>query len=193
MKPTSRENFVKKYADFVNEITQNTGIFAGTLFAQAILESSGKYKTGGQWLVGGSKLSQEANNFFGIKAEKNYKGKRYNIATGENKPSGEYYIIKDDFRKYDSVEDSLKDYINFLQTNPRYTKGGVFKAKNVKEQAEALKKSGYATAPDYANVVNSVYNSVKKFIVSEPVKTSLGVGAFIVLAAGFFFAAKKLA
>lgn len=193
MKPTTRENFVKKYAPFVNEVTKGTGIFAGTLFAQAILESSGKYKTGGTWLVGGSKLSQEANNFFGIKAEKSYKGQRYNIATGENKPSGEYYIVKDDFRKYDSVEDSIKDYIKFLQTNPRYTKGGVFKAKNVKEQAEALKKSGYATAPDYSNVVDTVYNSIKKFIISEPIKTSLGVGAFIILSAAFFFAAKKLA
>tara|TARA_R110000868_G_scaffold3589_2_gene22633 strand:+ start:182 stop:763 length:582 start_codon:yes stop_codon:yes gene_type:complete len=193
LKPTTRENFVKKYAKFVSEITAGSGIFPGTLFAQAILESSGKYKTNGQWLVGGSKLSQEANNFFGIKAGKSYKGERYNIATGENKPSGEYYVINDDFRKYDSVEDSLKDYINFLKTNPRYKKGGVFDAKNVKEQAEALKKSGYATAPNYATMVDSVYNSVKKFISSEPFKKTLGAGALIVIATAFFFAYKKLA
>lgn len=191
MIPTTRQDFVKKYAPFVNEATAGTGIFAGTLFAQAILESSGKYK--GEWLVGGSKLSREANNFFGIKAQKGYKGKIYNIATGENKPSGEYYVIKDNFRRYDSVEDSIKDYINFLQTNPRYTKGGVFKAKNVMEQAEALKKSGYATAPNYAEIVNSVYNSVKEFIISAPIKKTLGAGMLILIATGFFFAYKKLA
>ena len=122
MKALSRAEFVKKYSPFVNEITKGSGIFAGTLFAQAILESSGKYKTGGAWLVGGSKLSQEANNYFGIKADKSWKGKRYNIATGENKPTGEYYVIKDDFRAYNSVEDSLEDYINFLKSNPRYKK-----------------------------------------------------------------------
>ena len=189
MKPTSRENFVKKYADFVNEITQNTGIFAGTLFAQAILESSGKYKTGGQWLVGGSKLSQEANNFFGIKAEKNYKGKRYNIATGENKPSGEYYIINDDFRRYDSVEDSIKDYVKFLKENPRYEKAGVFKAKTVKEQADALKKAGYATAPNYAEMVESVYKSIKGFI-SENLGTIKKSGTGLALLVGLFIAYK---
>jgi len=189
MKGLSRENFVKRYSPFVNEITKGSGIFAGTLFAQAILESSGKYKTGGQWLVGGSKLSQEANNYFGIKADKSWKGKRYNIATGENKPSGEYYVINDDFRAYSSVEDSLKDYIAFLKKNPRYKKNGVFDAKNVKDQAEALKRSGYATAPNYASMVESVYNSVKKFMTDIPVTTKVisGAGIFALLVGAYFF------
>ncbi len=192
MKPTSRENFVKKYSPFVNEITKGSGIFAGTLFAQAIIESSGKYKTDNQWLVGGSKLSQVANNFFGIKADKSWKGKRYNIATGENKPTGEYYVIKDDFRVYDSVEDSLKDYINFLQSNPRYKKNGVFDAKNVKDQAEALKRSGYATAPNYASMVESVYNSVKKFMIEIPVtKVISGAGIFALIVGAYFFFKRK--
>lgn len=192
MKPTTREEFVKKYAPFVNEITKGTGVFAGTLFAQAILESSGKYKTSGKWLVGGSKLSQLANNFFGIKADKSWKGKRYNIATGENKPTGEYYVIKDDFRAYNSVEDSLKDYINFLKSNPRYEKNGVFKATNVKEQADALKQSGYATAPNYASMVESVYNSVKKFIIDAPIKTAIsGAGIFALIIGAYFFFRKK--
>lgn len=188
MKALSRAEFVKKYSPFVNEITKGSGIFAGTLFAQAILESSGKYKTNGAWLVGGSKLSQEANNYFGIKADKSWKGKRYNIATGENKPSGEYYVINDDFRAYSSVEDSLKDYINFLKSNPRYKKNGVFEAKNVREQAEALKRSGYATAPNYAQLVDQVYNSVKKYISDIPVtKVISGAGIFALLVGAYFF------
>jgi len=188
VKALSRAEFVKKYSSFVNEITKGSGIFAGTLFAQAILESSGKYKTKGAWLVGGSKLSQEANNYFGIKADKSWKGKRYNIATGENKPSGEYYVINDDFRAYSSVEDSLKDYINFLKSNPRYKKNGVFDAKNVREQAEALKRSGYATAPNYATMVDQVYNSVKKYISDIPVtKLISGAGIFALLVGAYFF------
>lgn len=189
MKPTSREEFVKKYSPYVNEITKGTGIFAGTLLAQAILESSGKYNTNNTWLVGGSKLSQVANNFFGIKADKSWKGKRYNIATGENKPSGEYYIIKDDFRAYNSVEDSLKDYVNFLQSNPRYKKAGVFEAKNVKEQAERLKAAGYATAPNYAELVNSVYNSISSFISENKSKIA---GGSILLLIGIFLAYRYL-
>lgn len=172
MKPQERVDFVKNYSKFISDTVKGSGIFAGTLIAQAILESSGKYKTNNKWLVGGSKLSQEANNFFGIKASESWKGDVYNISTGEYTPSGSYYTIKDNFRKYNSVEDSIKDYINFLKTNPRYKKAGVFEAKTVKEQAEKLQKAGYATAPDYADIVNEVYNSVSKYITEN--KTIIG-------------------
>ena len=129
MNPTTRENFVKQYSPYINLVTKGTGILAGTLIAQAFIESSGKYN--GEWLVGGSKLSREANNFFGIKASKGWKGEVYNIKTGEYTPSGSYYVIADNFRKYPSVEDSIKDYVNFLISNPRYHKAGVFEAKKI--------------------------------------------------------------
>jgi len=186
MKPTDRKTFVINYNDFVNQITKGTGIFPGILFAQAILESSGKYNLD-TWSVGGSKLSQKANNFFGIKADKNWKGEVYNISTGEYTPAGQYYTIKDNFRKYNTVEDSIKDYVNFLLTNPRYKKAGVFDAKTVKEQAEKLKAAGYATAPDYADVVNSVYNSISSFIKENKTKIA---GGTILLIVGLFFAYK---
>jgi flagellar protein FlgJ len=156
----TREQFVKKYSPYVNRITKGTGLLTGTVLGQAILESSGKYNTGGQWLVGGSKLSQEANNYFGIKASPQWKGRVYNISTREV-INGKDKYQKDDFRKYDSVEDSIKDHLNFLLTNPRYRKAGVFEAKTVAEQAAAIKKAGYATDPNYANAVTSVYESVK--------------------------------
>jgi flagellum-specific peptidoglycan hydrolase FlgJ len=44
-----------------------------------------------------------------------------------------------------------------LQSNPRYKNAGVFKAKTVKEQAEALKRAGYATGTDYVNLIVNVY------------------------------------
>ena len=183
MTPTTRQDFVKKYSSFINDQVKGTGIFSGTLISQAILESSGNYNTGGNWLVGGSKLSQQANNFFGIKADKSWKGQKYNIKTGEYTSSGSAYTIKDDFRKYNSVEDSIKDYINFLKTNPRYTQGGVFLATNVKDQAERLKKSGYATAPNYSDMVNSVYESIKKYITPATIISS---SAIFLMLSGFF-------
>jgi flagellum-specific peptidoglycan hydrolase FlgJ len=190
MKPTDRKTFVTAYNNFVQEAVKGTGIFAGTLFAQAILESSGKYNLS-NWLVGGSKLSQKANNFFGIKSSSKWKGEVYNIATGEYTPAGSYYVISDNFRKYPSVEASILDYIKFLQENPRYEKAGVFKAKDVKEQAERLKAAGYATAPDYAEVVNSVYKSISSLITEHKGKV-LGIGTILLFAAGFFLF-KKLA
>jgi flagellum-specific peptidoglycan hydrolase FlgJ len=159
----TREQFVKKYSPYVNSITKGTGLLTGTVLGQAILESSGKYNTGGQWLVGGSKLSQEANNYFGIKASPQWNGKVYNISTREV-VNGKDKYQKDDFRKYNSVEDSIQDHLNFLLTNPRYKKAGVFEAKTVAEQAAAIKKAGYATDPNYANAVTGVYESVKNNI-----------------------------
>ena len=155
----TRAEFVDKYGSFIHKAVRGTGIFAGTLIAQAVLESSGKDQYG-NWKVGGSKLSRESNNFFGIKDSKQWKGKTYNINTGEFK-NGRNVIENADFRAYDSVKDSIRDYVDFLQTNETYSKAGVFTAPNVKEQAVRLKKARYATAPNYADTVNQIYNSIK--------------------------------
>ena len=156
----TRDEFVKKYGSFIHKSVEGTGILAGTLIAQAILESSGK-DLNGDWKVGGSKLSREALNLFGIKTSKAWKGKTYNINTGEV-VKGQKVVVNADFRAYDSYEDSIRDYIKFLKENPRYS--NVFKAKTVNQQAKELKKAGYATNPDYADTVTQVYNSVKDLV-----------------------------
>jgi mannosyl-glycoprotein endo-beta-N-acetylglucosaminidase/stage II sporulation protein P len=165
----TRKQFVEKYEPFINSVVKGSGLFAGTMIAQAIIESSGKFN--GVWSVGGSGLSRKANNFFGIKCGSAWKGKTYNANTGEYSPGGTYYVQQNAcFRKYDNVEDSIKDHLSFLQKNPRYTKNGVFAAKNITEQAQALKRAGYATAPNYAATIVSVYNSIKPFLTFEEEK-----------------------
>ena len=153
----TRDEFVKKYGSFIHKSVKGTGILAGTLIAQAILESSGK-DLNGDWKVGGSKLSRESNNFFGIKSSKKWVGKTYNIDTGEV-IKGKKVIVNADFRAYNSVKDSIEDYIKLLKENPRFS--NVLKAKTVKDQAIELKKANYATAPNYADTVNQVYLTVK--------------------------------
>ena len=163
LKTYTREEFVKEYSPYINSITKGSGLLTGTVLAQAILESSGNYNTNGQWKVGGSQLAQEANNFFGVKADKNWKGEVYNIKTREVF-GGNDTFIKDNFRKYASVKDSIKDHLDFLVKNSRYKKAGVFDAKTVEEQAAAIKKAGYATDPNYASIVNDIFNSIKGII-----------------------------
>jgi len=178
-KTYTREEFVKKYGGFIHHVTKGTGILAGILVSQAIIESQGKVD--GSYRVGGSKLSQNANNYFGIKCH-SWKGKTYNIDTGEQNPDGTTYTDKNAcFRKYDSVEDSMRDYIHFLQSNQRYTEAGVFRAKTVLEQAEALKRGGYATSVRYVDTVMSVYNGVKQYV-AQYTKYKFGnaVGGFLV-------------
>jgi flagellar protein FlgJ len=176
----TRDEFVKKYGSFIQKSVKGTGILAGTLIAQAILESSGK-DLNGDWKVGGSKLSREANNFFGIKSSKKWGGKTYNIDTGEV-IKGKKVIVNADFRAYNSVKDSIEDYVKLLKENPRFS--NVLKVKTVSEQAKELKKAGYATAPSYADTVTQVYNSVKdsvdasylKFKKNETIKNvSIGI------------------
>lgn len=106
-------------------------IFPSITIAQAILESG--------W--GNSQLTKDSNNLFGIKADDSWKGKTIEIMTTEN------YNDKIDasFRKYNSIEASIKDHAEFLKENKRYEKNGVFKAENYKEQAQALEDAGYST------------------------------------------------
>lgn len=146
----SRKEFIKEFGAYVHKVTRGTGILPGTLIAQLFLESSSK------GIVGGSKLSKDANNYFGIKCGVGWEGPTYYIQTREV-INGRSVMVDACFRKYGSIKDSIQDYVLFLQENTRYKNAGVFKAKTVKEQAEALKRAGYATAPNYATLVNDVY------------------------------------
>jgi flagellar protein FlgJ len=155
--PFTRDQFIQDYGQTIADSTRGTGLLVGTVVAQAIIESMGS----GSNLVGSSKLAREANNYFGIKADSKWNGPVYNINTGEETPSGTHYTVNAGFRKYPSIEASIRDYVHYLTSNPRYKEHGVFNAKTVEEQAKRLKEAGYATGSGYAELITSVYNSVK--------------------------------
>lgn len=171
----TRKEFIKEFGAYVHKVTRGTGILPGTLIAQLFLESS---KNG---VVGGSKLSQDANNYFGIKCAGGWDGPKYYIQTREVL-NGRSVMVDACFRKYGSIKDSIQDYVLFLQENTRYKNAGVFQAKTVKEQAEALKRAGYATAPNYATLVNEVYrpyagliDEQKTLMAGFSIKKTIGV------------------
>jgi flagellum-specific peptidoglycan hydrolase FlgJ len=149
----SRKEFIKQYGAFIHKETRGTGILPGTLIAQLFIESQSETKPG---VVGSSGLTQKSNNYFGIKCSEQWKGQTVYADTREV-IKGKSVIVKGCFRVYNNVEESIKDYINFLQNNPRYKNAGVFDAKTVKDQALALKKAGYATGENYAAFINQVY------------------------------------
>ncbi len=174
-----REDFVKKYGALAVKVTAGTGIFPEVLLSQAIVESS---RNG---IPGASQLSKKYYNFFGIKDYPAWKGKTVNFKTGEVF-NGNRVTINSNFCAYDSVEDGFKGYVDFLQKNPRYTKAGVFTAKTIAQQIQALKAAGYATDPQYITVVNSIANQIKRWLGDAPASSILGtvVGGFLV---GTFF------
>ena len=68
------------------------------------------------------------------------------------------------FRVYSSPFASFRDHVKFLQTNPRYTKAGVFKATTPQDQFKALQAAGYATDPSYSDKLITLLDGIKKYI-----------------------------
>ncbi len=121
-------------------------VFASVTLAQSIIESG--------W--GKSGLTQQANNMFGIKCSSNWDGECINMETGEYGSSG-YYTTDSNFRKYNSIEDSVNDHSLFLKENPRYPNAGVFDATTYQEQIRAIHNAGYATDPNYSStIINTI-------------------------------------
>jgi len=126
-----KQQFIKEIYPQAAEIYDKYGVLSSVTISQAILESG--------W--GKSDLSIKAKNLFGIKADTSWKGKKIKMNTSE------YYNekIKDNFRVYNSNEESIKDYGEFLKNNKRYKQSGVFNATQYLEQTKAIEKSGYST------------------------------------------------
>jgi len=175
--------FVKKHYGQALVASKGSGIFIETLLGQSILETSS----------GKSVLSSKYNNYFGIKADKSWKGRSVNMKTGEVF-NGKSVTINSDFRVYDSFLDSAKDYIKFLKTNPRYTKYGVFKAKDYKEQIQAIKNAGYATGTNYVSAVLKIVSGITDDIASftDKNKTPIGVGVILMLVGAYYAKSKNL-
>lgn len=147
--PESKQmQFIESVKSGAIESYKKTGILPSITIAQAILESN--------W--GESNLFLESNNLFGIKADSSWSGEFVTFETKEFHSD----MIKDKFRKYANVSESIIDHSNFLTQNPRYLEGGVFNAKTYKVQAKALQESGYSTAQDelgnktYANMLEQL-------------------------------------
>ena len=127
----SKQEFIKGIYQQAANIYDKYGVLPSLTISQAILESG--------W--GKSELSVKAHNLFGIKADTSWKGQKVKMNTSE------YYNKKiiDQFRVYNSNEESIMDYGEFLKNNKRYQQSGVFKATQYLEQAKAIEKSGYST------------------------------------------------
>lgn len=142
---SQRAEYIQKYTQAVVNAAKGTGLFPSLFMAQAILESGN----------GQSSLARKYNNHFGIKASKGWKGKVVDMKTREVF-NGQDVYIKDGFRWYNDPWDSFRDRVAFLKKNKTYANHGVFTAKTPEEQADALQRAGYATAPNYASVLKKM-------------------------------------
>ena len=67
------------------------------------------------------------------------------------------------FRSYQSLTESVKDYVSFLTDNDRY-KAALQKPGDVEHFVHSLQKAGYATDPQYANKIMATLRTVSKLI-----------------------------
>lgn len=124
------DRYVKTYAEVAQQEMKTYDIPASITLAQGILESG----------MGNSRLAAQANNHFGIKCHKEWRGKRIYHDDDEK---GEC------FRVYKDPRNSYRDHSLFLTTRSRYDFLFELKKRDYKAWAKGLKKAGYATDPKY--------------------------------------------
>lgn len=135
------EEFINMIAPLIISEGKKRGysVFS-TVIAQAIIESNS----------GKSILGYKYHNYFGMKCGSRWKGKSVNLKTKEEYTVGTLTTIKDNFRVYDSIEEGVKGYYDFISTK-RYA--NLKESKTYIEYAENLKADGYATSSKYVNTL----------------------------------------
>ena len=123
-------DYISQYKNIAIMKMEEYQIPASITLAQGILESGN----------GLSELTRKANNHFGIKCHKGWKGKR--VYHDDDKRN-------ECFRKYPSAEGSFTDHSIFLTTRGRYEFLFDLKPDDYKAWAKGLKKAGYATDRKY--------------------------------------------
>jgi flagellum-specific peptidoglycan hydrolase FlgJ len=134
---SSKADFINAIKPLAKELSKDLGIDERIIIAQSAVETG--------W---GSKV--KGNSFFGIKA---HGGDGIEFTTHEV-VDGKRIKMKDTFKAYDSLADSVQGYGAFLRENPRYKP--FLAATTLEEQIAALGRSGYATDPNYAKMVRSI-------------------------------------
>lgn len=141
--------YAEKYAEFAMEQMRKYGIPASVTLAQGILESSN----------GQSRLAQNENNHFGIKATPGWiaQGGRYGLYT-DDKPN-------EKFCSYDSVGDSYEHHSKFLVENKRYEDCFDLSPDDYKGWTKGLAKAGYASGGNYAQSLQKIIeaNGLQKY------------------------------
>ena len=120
-------DYIDRYKTVALQHEREYGVPASITLAQGILESS----------VGQSKMAQEANNHFGIKAY-HWSGEVYG---GDSLGSVGY-------RKYGAPEDSFLDHAKFLK-GPRYSVLYELDVTDYRSWAQGLRDCGYAEDVNY--------------------------------------------
>lgn len=145
-KKLTREEYIDNYKNIAIYQMKTKGVPASIILAQGLLESDN----------GNSKLAIKANNHFGIKCHNTWSGTTMYMDDD---------IRNECFRKYSNPETSYKDHSDFLRGARRYSFLFDLNPTDYKGWAYGLKKAGYATNPQYAEMLIKIIedNSLYKY------------------------------
>lgn len=142
----SRQDYIDMYKDVAISHMISHGIPASITLAQGCLESGD----------GNSSLAREAKNHFGIKCHNDWNGDRFYQMDDE--------VGKSCFRKYRNVSNSYDDHSDFLRGRDRYAFLFDLDITDYKGWAYGLKKAGYATNPQYAQMLIHIIEEYKLYL-----------------------------
>jgi flagellar protein FlgJ len=145
----SPRDFVEKLLPLAKIAAKKMNLNPRVLIAQAALETGwGKFVSKGEDGV-------NSKNLFNIKAN-NWKGDKVSITTHEYR-DGVKLKITDNFKAYDSFEDSFDDYVKLITTSSRYN-NAINVTDDPVKYLEELQKAGYATDPLYASKIQDIFS-----------------------------------
>ncbi len=148
--------YIKEYKSVAVREMKLYKIPASITLAQGMIESG----------CGKSTLARNTKNHFGIKCQNDW--------------SGDTYLHDDDkekecFRKYQDVDASFRDHSIFLTTRKRYSALFELPLNDYKGWAYGLKAAGYATNPDYANILIRLIETNKLYLFDDTLNTEENV------------------
>ena len=145
----TKQEFIDSIAKYVRKYAKQYGICVHSpIIAQAILESG--------W--GQSKLAAQYHNYFGLKCGTKWTGKSVNMATKEEYKPGVLTDIRDNFRVFDSMEDGVKGYFEFIQLTRYHNLRGIT---DPRKYLETIREDGYATSSTYVESNMSLVDQYK--------------------------------
>jgi flagellar protein FlgJ len=167
-RPETPKEFIRDLLPHASKGAAELGVNPGVLIAQAALETG--------W---GQKVIRHADgrssfNLFGIKADTGWSGDKVSVATLEYE-NGIAEKRRAAFRSYDSLEDAVSGYVEFIRTNPRY-QHALEQVADPDAYLNGLKEAGYATDPEYAGKIRAIMNrgsfmaNIEKLVLSQASK-----------------------
>lgn len=146
---SSPQQFVETLWPHAQQAAKKLGVDPEVILSQAALETGW-----GQYIL--SNRQGSSFNLFNIKAH-GWEGNTISKQALEFR-DGKALQEHSQFRAYDSYQQSFDDYVQFLQTQPRYREA-LQHVNDAEAFIEQLHEAGYATDPQYADKIKRIMNS----------------------------------